>query len=181
MAEHGGTPNAFLGVDWGGPTAVGCMAAVAVTVVAEGLFGRFDLKCIAKTTASTCFLVAALTALEGRADRGADGTPWSPAGWSPYGRSVLVGLVLGWLGDVCLLGTGPAAFLSGLACFLAGHLMYIVAFVCFGRDDYDWWACLGVGAAMVPVMGGVHAYIRPYLKQKMVVPVLAYMLVITLM
>jgi uncharacterized membrane protein YhhN len=41
-------------------------------------------------------------------------------------------LVLGWLGDVALLGAdnkkyGPAAFTAGLSAFLAGHLAWIAA------------------------------------------------------
>lgn len=36
-------------------------------------------------------------------------------------------LGFGWLGDVCLLGTGDAAFTCGLGSFLAGHLAWVVA------------------------------------------------------
>lgn len=41
---------------------------------------------------------------------------------------VLVGLVLGALGDLCLSRPGERAFLAGMAAFAAGHLCYAVAF-----------------------------------------------------
>lgn len=48
------------------------------------------------------------------------------------GRSVaplvIVGLVLGWFGDIALLGRGTRSFLVGLALFLIGHLSYILWF-----------------------------------------------------
>jgi len=36
-------------------------------------------------------------------------------------------LALGGMGDVALLGSGPAAFTAGLGCFLAGHVAWIMA------------------------------------------------------
>lgn len=41
---------------------------------------------------------------------------------------LLAGLALSAVGDVCLLGTAPAAFLAGLAAFLLAHLAFAAAF-----------------------------------------------------
>lgn len=192
MAEMSGA--VLLGVDWSSPPVVACMAAVALTVVAEPLFGRYDITCLAKTIASTCFLLVAIAALnpivDGDVGRPPQGHPFNSSDplsaiqlhvewseWSAYGRAIFGALVLGWLGDVFLLGKGSVgAFLGGLVSFLLGHLLYIVAFVFFGTG-IDWAWFFGVGAIMIPMTLAVYAYLRTYLKSDMFVPVLAYMFV----
>jgi hypothetical protein len=143
----------LLGVDWAGPAAVGCMAGVALTVVAEPLFGRFDLKCLAKTTASTCFLWTALAS--------ANATAGSDGEWSAYAQVVFASLLLGWLGDVCLLVPGKLPFLAGLVSFLVGHIGFAYAFVFLsgsgGGFDQTWLA--GGCAAMVPQIAVIYAYL----------------------
>jgi len=57
-----------------------------------------------------------------------------------------VGLVLGWVGDVCLIAGGDGLlFLLGLGSFLAGHICYIVAFWCYGGVlSLEWTIAVGV-------------------------------------
>jgi uncharacterized membrane protein YhhN len=45
-----------------------------------------------------------------------------------YYALVLVGLILGLVGDVCLAVPGQASFRIGVIAFLLGHVLYIVAF-----------------------------------------------------
>ena len=54
---------------------------------------------------------------------------------------LVVGAVLGVVGDVALLGTGETAFMLGLSSFAAGHLAYAVAAVATGFDPV--WALPG--------------------------------------
>lgn len=55
---------------------------------------------------------------------------------SAYGRIILVGLCLSWLGDVLLMprGRGPA-FLAGIVSFLLAHVAYCWAFIQLGLDQ----------------------------------------------
>ncbi len=54
---------------------------------------------------------------------------------------LLIGAVLGLVGDVALLGDGELAFMAGLAAFAIGHLAYAVAALSVG---FDWaWAIPG--------------------------------------
>ncbi|MBW2215512.1 MAG: lysoplasmalogenase [Deltaproteobacteria bacterium] len=75
--------------------------------------GSPGLRAAAKPFASLGFIVAAIGfgALE-----------------SHYGNIVLVGLILGAIGDVCLLGQAKQYFIAGLVSFLLGHVAYVVAF-----------------------------------------------------
>lgn len=91
-----------------------------------------------------------------------------------YGRTIAVGLVFGALGDV-LLEASPRLFLAGLGAFLAGHVVYVAAFV---RDERQLRIgralpsfALGIGMLSVlwPGLGGLRY------------PVAAYMLVICAM
>lgn len=85
----------------------------------------------------------------------------------------LVGLGLGWVGDVALMVEGQTWFLAGLGAFLLAHVAYIVLFVRYlghGRVRAAalayllWFACLMV--LLWPHLGG------------MLVPVLVYGVVI---
>ncbi|MBK8867980.1 MAG: lysoplasmalogenase [Actinomycetales bacterium] len=55
-----------------------------------------------------------------------------------YGQQLLLGLVLCLVGDVLLLGDGPASFLGGLIAFLLGHVAYIAAFRRVPSADPMW-------------------------------------------
>ena len=120
------------------------------------------LRWISKPTASAGFVVAAI---------GFGGLD------SLYGRIIFAGLVLGAIGDVCLLGRGRGAFLAGLVAFLLGHVAYVIAF--FG---------LGVSAphafiaavAMAAVMAFVGNWVFPH-APGMRGPIGIYMLVIGVM
>ncbi|MEW5721709.1 MAG: lysoplasmalogenase [Thermodesulfobacteriota bacterium] len=94
-----------------------------------------------------------------------------------YFRFILVGLILCLAGDVFLALTSPKAFLLGLISFLLGHVLYVFA---FGRlvGPAAWWS---VGTLVVFIAGAaVYVWLWPRLGP-MKVPVLAYVLVISLM
>jgi uncharacterized membrane protein YhhN len=61
------------------------------------------------------------------------GAPDSAAGvW------LLVALVFGLAGDVCLLGDSDTRFRLGLAAFLVGHLAFVASFIQLGLDPQGW-------------------------------------------
>ena len=94
-----------------------------------------------------------------------------------YFRYVLVGLVLGLVGDVCLAIPGQTTFKAGLVAFLLGHILYIVAFATLARRS-DWinWAYV----LIIAVSGCIFWWLLPYLG-KMLVPVTLYVVVISVM
>lgn len=119
---------------------------------------------VAKPLASTGFIAVAVAA-------GALETP--------YGLAVLVALVLCWVGDVFLIPKGAGRFfLVGLVSFLLGHLGFAVAFSLRGPDPL-WTAAAAVLA--VPPAFAVLRWLRPHLSQRMRIPVVAYVVVISLM
>lgn len=95
----------------------------------------------------------------------------------PYYYFVVAGLILGLVGDVCLAIPGNRAFRAGLAAFLLGHLLYVVAFVGLGRLS-DW--LTPAHAVIVGISGVVFWRLRPHLGG-MLVPVALYVVVITAM
>ena len=112
-----------------------CLTAVTLLVAAERAQHR-PLIALAKCCASLLFIAVALSL-------GAPG--------SPYGQWVLAALVLGAVGDVCLLSRRDAAFMAGLGFFLLSHLAYAGA---FGRGPLDGGA-LAVAALLMAVVGVV--------------------------
>ena len=62
---------------------------------------------------------------------------------------VVVGALLGLVGDVALLGTGDTAFLVGLGAFAAGHLAYALAAVLVDFDVRWAWPGIVVMAALL--------------------------------
>lgn len=137
-----------------------CLAALGVLLVAEAR-GNGPLRAMAKTIASGAFIVVGLLAYDG----------------SAYARWIVIGLVLGAVGDVFLLGSNKRAFLAGLVAFLLGHLAYVVA-VAQIVPICQWAGWL----AIVPVVAGIAAlvWLRPH-TGKMTIPVIAYVVVITTM
>lgn len=108
-----------------------------------------------KTLASTAFVATALAG-GGLA--------------SEYGRAVVAGLALCWLGDLLLLPRrSEPAFLAGIASFLLGHVAYGFAFLGLGLDAPTLgWAgagAAGLGAAVLrwlwPRLLGVFAVAVP--------------------
>ena len=94
-----------------------------------------------------------------------------------YFKFVLIGLILGLVGDVCLALPGLTAFRVGLVAFLSGHILYIVAFAILTRRA-DWSSPVNI--MIIAISGCVYMWLLPYLG-KMVVPVTFYILVISVM
>ena len=116
---------------------------------------------------SKCIASAAFVALGILASHGASG----------YDKHILLGLVLGAIGDVALLGTSNRAFMAGLVAFLLGHLAYVVA--CIHTTDPHLVFNYAGFYALAPVVVGLAAlaWLWPRLGS-MRVPVIVYVLVI---
>lgn len=95
---------------------------------------------------------------------------------SSYGRWIMVGLVLGAIGDVALLGDSSRPFLAGLTAFLLGHLAYGVAFA--GEPHRSTGVALVVAAA---TGAGAWMWLRGHVGGPMRTPVAAYVVVIASM
>lgn len=120
-------------------------------------------KWLTKPVASTGFIIAALGA----------GAPRSA-----YGKAVLVALVLCWLGDMLLIPRKQATFLAGLGSFLAGHAVFVVAFLVRGINSAVAGTSLVVSALLAyfvtqPIVQGAEGRMRA--------PVVVYIAVVTLM
>jgi uncharacterized membrane protein YhhN len=124
----------MLGVSDLSPAAAVLVATVMTLGTASALahLRRPRLAAVLKMGAASGYLALAL--VEGAAA-------------SAYGRVLLMGLALCWLGDLLLIpeGKGPT-FLGGLGSFLLGHVAYGVAFVVAGVSAPR------VAAAGVPVL-----------------------------
>lgn len=95
-----------------------------------------------------------------------------------YFRWVLAGLLLCMAGDVFLIFFfSKKFFLAGLVSFLAGHLLYAIAFFTLAGSGRTNWIMI---ALFLAVSGVAFAWLRPHLG-KMLVPVLAYIAIITAM
>lgn len=139
-----------------------CMVACVVLVWAEyKKQGR--ARTISKTVASLAFIAIGLLAYKT--------TATSVAMW------IVIGLVLGAIGDVALLGKGDRAFMTGLVAFLGGHIAYVVA-IATALPMSQWVDA----AALVPIVGGalVLASLWPNLGD-MKIPVIVYVLTIVTM
>jgi len=94
-----------------------------------------------------------------------------------YYHLVLVGLILGLVGDVCLALPGNRAFMAGLVSFLVGHVLYVVAFA--GLTSPMDWVNLG-NVLILAVSLYVLWWLLPHVG-KMLVPVVLYIVVISAM
>ena len=94
-----------------------------------------------------------------------------------YFRFVLIGLILGLVGDVCLALPGQTPFKVGLVSFLAGHILYILAFATLARGS-DW--ITPVNLLIIAISAYVYWWLLPHLG-KMLVPVTFYIVVISVM
>ncbi len=123
---------------------------------------RPTLRAVSKPFASLGFIVAAIGfgALE-----------------SSYGKVILVGLVLGAIGDVCLLGKAKQYFIAGLVSFLLGHVAYVVAFSGLPISTVP---ALVAAAVMTVLMAAIARWVFPHAPD-MRVPIGIYMLVIAVM
>jgi uncharacterized membrane protein YhhN len=97
---------------------------------------------------------------------------------STYGKALLGGLALSFLGDAFLIGETQEAFLAGLSAFLLAHLAYVTAFVINGVS-WRW-----VGVAAIPVIGialAIAHWLSPHIAPYLVLPVRLYIIVISAM
>ncbi|MGE0402609.1 MAG: lysoplasmalogenase family protein [Kofleriaceae bacterium] len=148
-------------------------AASCLALVGAEVKGNDIVRAIAKLMASGAFVMIGLEALH------ASSAHESFAMW------ILIGLVLGAVGDILLLGRSNAAFLAGLVAFLGGHVAYIVAATRALSVD-TWLSAAGVFAALPIVAGGValFAWLWPHLSTKhrpMRAPVIVYVIAIVMM
>jgi uncharacterized membrane protein YhhN len=118
---------------------------------------------VCKVIASNCFLAAALL-------MGALGTM--------YGRMILLALVLSWFGDVFLISRNARLFLAGLVSFLLGHFAFGAAFL-FRGASAGW--CEGAAVVLLITVCVVGWWIVPRAPADMRLPVVAYIVVISLM
>jgi uncharacterized membrane protein YhhN len=123
---------------------------------------RLIPRVIVKTLLSSLFVITALM------------TPYSE---TPFGRVLLLGLILCFVGDVFLALEGPKMFLIGLVAFLLGHLAYVTAFITIAEVS---WLTTPAFALHAVIAAGVLRWLRPHLG-RMINPVLAYLVVITAM
>jgi len=147
-----------------------CIVACAVLLGAEYAGARRGggraarVRAIAKAVASAAFVARGMPAL----------------GAGPYETAVVVGLVLGALGDLALLGSSKRAFLAGLALFLGGHLAYVVGFATLEAPQY-WLIFAGPFAAIAIIAAVlVLGWLWPH-TGNLRWPVLAYVIAIVAM
>jgi uncharacterized membrane protein YhhN len=94
-----------------------------------------------------------------------------------YFHYLLPGLMLCLVGDVCLALPQKKAFMGGLVAFLLGHVLYIFSFTVLVPVS-DWFS-----AGVFIILGLstlIFFWLQPHLKS-MLIPVLIYIVVITLM
>ncbi len=150
---------------------VGCAIACIVLVIAEAR-GPRGLRIAAKLVASAAFVALGVVAYRGRAGSFPEAVQ--------LGHAIVTGLVLGAVGDACLLAAGKRWFLAGLVAFLLGHLCY-VAGIAMIEPAQDWWADAG-WLALIPVAIGVAVALQLWPRLgAMKLPVAGYVVTICAM
>ncbi|MCG6139182.1 lysoplasmalogenase [Leptospira mtsangambouensis] len=95
-----------------------------------------------------------------------------------YNTLILVGLVLSLVGDICLIFFfHKKVFTAGLVAFLAGHVMYTIAFSGLGEVGV---MMITVGAICILISTIIFLRLKSYLGN-MIGPILAYIIIITAM
>ena len=95
-----------------------------------------------------------------------------------YAYLILSGLCLCLVGDVCLIFfSSKKIFTTGLVAFLAGHIMYVIAFTRFGFTGPFFWV---IAITSLGLSTTVFIWLRPNLGE-MLGPVIAYVIIITAM
>lgn len=103
---------------------------------------------------------------------------WMPNHNLTYSTGVLIGLLFSLGGDVALMFQEHRRwFLAGLVSFLIGHIAYAAVFGLLGKSSSADWAA---AAALLVAAVGFYVLLRSGLG-KMRAPVIAYMLVISVM
>jgi len=130
---------------------------VCCLVLVESLLAQMPLlAAVAKIAASCGFLAVAY---------------FAGALKSTYGKLLLAGLTLSFLGDAFLIGDSRQAFLAGLAAFLLAHVVYIAAFAVNGVS-YRW-----MGFSALPIIAcavAVSAWLAPHTPPELSLPVRLY-------
>jgi uncharacterized membrane protein YhhN len=117
---------------------------------------------LTKPSLSALFVIVAIT---------------GPSANPTYFGFVLAGLLFCVAGDVLLIFTAKELFLSGLVSFLAGHVLYSIAFFTMASLGTFTWI---IALLFLLISGAVFIWLRTHLG-RMLVPVIAYMAVITVM
>ncbi|MBP6413297.1 MAG: lysoplasmalogenase [Bacteroidia bacterium] len=102
---------------------------------------------------------------------------------SKFSRYMQIGLIFSLLGDILLMFTSQSElyFIFGLVAFLLAHVCYCLAFIeSFRKNQFSLLEMLLAAMPFLLMSGTVFYILMPYLKS-MLVPVLAYILVITAM
>ncbi len=139
---------------------IACLVALAATLYAE--WQRPRQKRIPKMVASTAFIAVAVSF--GAVD-------------TTFGKIMIAGLALSWVGDLLLTYNGRSPFVAGLVAFRAGHVAYTVAFVERGLGDTLYLPVLALLVVPIPIA----SWLMPTVPKELKAPVVAYMIVITLM
>ncbi len=108
---------------------------------------------------------------------------WAGIAWggldTVYGRWLLTGLMLCWLGDALLLPAGQSIwFQLGIAAFLLGHVAYALSFVHLGLDPA---ASIGFGLALAMAAAFALRWLRPHVPAAFRAAVVAYVIIISAM
>ena len=99
-----------------------------------------------------------------------------------FGRIMLAGLALAWIGDLALTYSGKRAFVIGLGAFLAAHVMYSVAFAFPAENRELDWRYVVIAAALVGTLGALIARrLLPAVAPDLKGPVIGYMVAISVM
>lgn len=139
------------------------MGALVATLLYAHKTRRRRLEWVVKPLAALLFLAAGLAA-------GALSHAW--------GTALFIGLGLAAVGDVLLIPKDRRSFLAGLVAFLGGHVAYGIAFAMRGLD-VPWTLASLAGLALIAAP--VLRWLWPHVEGKMRAPVLAYVVVITVM
>jgi uncharacterized membrane protein YhhN len=139
-----------------------CLLSAAAYVAAEWN-SRRDISWLAKTAASTSFVILAIV---------------GGAAETHYGRLVLAALCLSWVGDMLLLSLKVEYLLGGITAFLVAHIAFGTAFAT--RDlGVEWFF-----VALVILSTGAFLLLRwlvNYLDRFNRIAVTLYLIAITLM
>jgi uncharacterized membrane protein YhhN len=138
-------------------------AATLLTVLLVSEYkGARTAALVTKTGVSLLFVAAALL---------------QPGPMDPFAWVMVGGLCFCLGGDVLLALPGERPFLAGLVSFLLGHVWYVVAFFGLASPGPLAW---GGAVAVLVIAALVFAWLAPHLGN-MKIPVIAYMLVISVM
>jgi uncharacterized membrane protein YhhN len=98
---------------------------------------------------------------------------------SDFGRVMLVGFVLSWIGDLMLTYHSSQAFIGGLGAFLLAHVAFAVAFSVRGLDSSGPVVIVAIAVASAAIV--VIRRLVPFVGSSLRAPVLAYIVAISAM